>query len=768
MPIQRLVVSAAVCAIATALFTRAASAQTAPPVSQSSSTLPERTNEGGAPVSTAPSGTVAAPPTNPSSVAEVVVTAQRRSENIQTTPIAITALSGQQLENRNVRDMTDLQFVAPALSLSESAFQENINIRGIGLNVVSPTVVSGVAVYRDGLFYPGSIVADEPYYDIADVEVLRGPQGTFVGQNSTGGAILTTSRDPNFDGLHGFLEAQGGNYADLRVQGSLNLPITDTLVARVAIYHESRDSFYTDIGDSSLQPGRIDQTAGRLSLLWKPNDALSVLFKTALNQNTTDGYPEHPIASTAYARLAPSAPFTLDSDRDDLRNDERSIRTGLEIKYRFDNGITLRSMSGFQYADLALVFDNDASPAPTTSSTVPGSYTDQKIKERVTSQEFNLISPDRGFFRWVLGTSYVHRNAPVDIDNITQSPNGSVEAIQGIVIRNPTDATGFFSQTTFELTPSLELQGGLRYSHDWVGSGGSIAINPPGILIPNTQAFSDHDLTGKIGLNWTINHDHFAYVFAAKGYKSGGPNVASSQVFQPETVWDYEAGLKSTLLDRHIRTQIGGFYMEYYNFQTPVFNSTTENSNVENITTPSKIYGAEAQAQAQFGHLGLEANFSYVHSSLGQISLVDTRTLPNGGNGLGPQCATGAASNPPTCFNYAPYEQSTSGEPNPFSPEYTLNIGVHYDIDAFGGTITPRMDYNYTSTQYATVFDNPALDKLDVRHIVNLNLSYTRGPWATTAYVTNLTNQTYVVGESGDNEFFGNPRQVGIRVSRSY
>src|SRR6185312_1934511 len=131
---------------------------------------------------------------------EVVVTAERRAQNIQTTSIAMTALSAEDVANKGIRDQTDLQFAAPALSMTQVGFTENVNIRGIGINLQSPVVVSGVALYRDGLFYPGNIMADEPYYDRADVEILRGPQGTFVGQNSTGGAILVTSKNPTLDG----------------------------------------------------------------------------------------------------------------------------------------------------------------------------------------------------------------------------------------------------------------------------------------------------------------------------------------------------------------------------------------------------------------------------------------------------------------------------------------------------------------------------------------------------------------------------------------
>ena len=239
---------------------------------------------------------------------EIIVTAERRSENLQTTPIAMSALSGNDIAQQGVRDQTYLQFATPALSMTQVGFTENVNIRGIGINLQSPVVVSGVALYRDGLFYPGNIMADEPYYDVKDVEVLRGPQGTFVGQNSTGGALLITSNSPSFDGDHANFEMQTGNYEDIQFRGAINFPLNDVWAARVAFNHESRNSFFNDVHSRLIQPGKVDQSNLRFSLLFKPSESFSALWKSEYNTNSTDGYAQRPIPGTAYAALAPANP----------------------------------------------------------------------------------------------------------------------------------------------------------------------------------------------------------------------------------------------------------------------------------------------------------------------------------------------------------------------------------------------------------------------------------------------------------------------------
>ena len=714
------------------------------------------------------------------SLQEVVVTAERRTQNIQSTSIAMTALSTAALVDKGVRDQTDLQFAAPSLSMTQVGFTENVNIRGIGINLQSPVVVSGVALYRDGLFYPGNIMADEPYYDVADVEILRGPQGTFVGQNSTGGAILVTSKSPTLDGTHADIELQTGNYQEVQVRGAVNLPLSDTWGARVAFNHESRNSFFDNQGSRLVQPGKVDQTNLRFGLLFAPNENFSALWKSEYNTNSTDGYPQRPIPGTVYAGLAPANPWVLNYDRTDLRNDERSVRTGLEVKYRLPDGISLRSISGFQYGQLSMLFDEDATPAPTAGSALPGSYQPQFIHERVTTQEFDVLSPETGFFRWVLGGSYMHRDVPVEFTTYTQAGAGTpfpvgtpVEAID-VAINNPSDAFGVFGQGTFELTDALELQAGLRYSHDWIGSRGRVVVEPnlggglvPVATIPNTTPFSDHKITGKVGLNYKLDANNFLYAFAANGYKTGGPNPASTVVFQPESVWDYEAGWKATVLEGHLRTQLGGFYMNYDNFQAQELNVITGGGQqtVFNLQGTSRIYGAELEMQGRFASFSADAAASYVHSSLGAAQAIDLRTLPNGGNGLGPQCAAGQTAN---CFNYAPYFADVAGSENPYSPKFTANVGVQYALQLPRGVLTPRVDFSYIGRQFTTIFNNPALDLLQARHLLSAQLTYEVKSWRVALFGTNLGNQTYVAGQQGNNEFLGAPRQYGVRVGASF
>ena len=173
-----------------------------------------------------PSGTGAQP--EPDTFGAIIVTAQRREENLQDVPIAATAFEGDQLEAKAVDAVADLQFAAPSLSITDAGETQSVNIRGIGIASNSPNVSNGVATYIDGLFQP-PIVTSIPFYDIATIEVLRGPQGTLVGNNSTGGAIFVNSQNPDVGAVEGYVQAGYGSYDLYEAEGALNVPISDTL-----------------------------------------------------------------------------------------------------------------------------------------------------------------------------------------------------------------------------------------------------------------------------------------------------------------------------------------------------------------------------------------------------------------------------------------------------------------------------------------------------------------------------------------------------------
>ena len=689
------------------------------------------------------------------SLGEVVVTAERRTTNLQQTPIAAAVLSGEQLQNKGVTNIETLQFAMPSVTVQNSGQGNSFNIRGIGKTENSSSIGVGVITYRDGVAVFPAYFQNEPLYDIQSLELLRGPQGTFVGQNATGGAVFITQRNPDFSGVNGYVTGQYGSYDNIRLQGAVNVPLSDTLALRLAANHEQRDSFYTVIEGTPTTggtPGEVEIESYRASLLWQPSDALKVLLKTDYSHVDLGGYPTTPVNGT-------DGLFNIRWNGPARGVDEIS-RTTLNVNYQFDNGITLRSITGYQDGTTSVQADLDGTASLPFTSNI-------KVDQRLWSQEFNLISPDEGRFSWIVGAYYQDDliDFPAGQFTTTQYLSPTIPLLIDLTLqgRNPKSTAAVFGQVSYDLTDSLELQVGARYSRSTVENDAISAIPQLGLAISQNDKVEEDKVTGKIALNWTLDRDNFLYGFVATGYKPGGlngPNILGVPpgAFEGEEVTDFEAGWKSTLFDGHVRTQLGAYYNIYKNFQVvvgdPVTPTITTISNVRGDTT---IYGLEASAQGRFGALGFDVGASLSHSELGDFFALDARGTLTGA--CDPEAGPASAN----CVN-------VGGNAQTYAPEFTLSAGVEYDFRVAGGVLTPRLDYSHISDVWGTIFASEARgDHLEARDIFNAQLTYDRGDgWMVQAYGTNLTDEEYVGAVKSGQRYAGPPRQYGVRLTRTF
>ena len=697
-------------------------------------------------------------------VQELVVTAERRSVNLQKAPVAATVLTGADLTKKGVVNVDQLQFVSPDLTVTNFGQGNLFNIRGIGRSNGDSTVQSGVVTYRDGVAtFPGYFQS-EPYYDIANVEILRGPQGTFAGQNATGGAIFITEAGASLgSGYHGYLQGQYGAYNDVNVQGAINIPISDTLALRVAGNTEYRDSFYTITGNHIGDPGKLAENSARVSLLWEPTSHFRLELKADSNDISNGGYPADRIGLTE--NLFHIGNNAYNEARDDFG------RVVLNMAYTFDNGMVLRSISGYQKGTTTAALDLDGANATAAAGPLAaalyGEFGRDRGDEDIYSEEINLVSPDTGPLSWIVGAYYQY--------DLTTFPTGDFYTVQplggGVDERiilngaNPETNKAVFGQVSYKITPALQLQVGLRYTdftqqnndvagvYEDFGDTPSGPPHPVGALLVLSQHQSEEDskVTGKVGLNWTLDRDNFLFAFVATGHKGGGvnaPNIdgLTPTIFKPEDVTDYELGWKSTQADGHLRTQLGVFYSDYTNFQVNIQDPAAPNiAELYNINSATKIYGVEGSAQAVFGPLSFDAGASYLHSELGSFTAVNPNATP-----LVPV--------------------NLSGRPTSYAPAFTANIGGQYIFHlANDVNLTPRIDYSHTDADWATLFEDTATgDRLPARDIVNAQVSLEHKGWLLTAYATNLTNQEYVAAVNYPLRYAGPPRQYGIRLRKSF
>jgi iron complex outermembrane recepter protein len=726
---------------------------------------------------------------------EVIITAERRATDQQTTAISMTAVSGDQLADAQVNAIVDLQKMAPSFSINSTGLFNSLNIRGIGNSAVNPSITPGIAVFRDGMFQAETIMLGAPFYDIADSELLRGPQGTFVGMSSTGGALLINSKSPTFDAMNGYIEAQVGDYHEQRLQGALNLPISDTFAARIAFNTEQRNSFSKDIGSTQtpgvsepqIDPGHVNDRNVRLGLLWKPSEAFQALLKIEHSTNDQGGTVEQPNQSTyfdpgtgtfvhsPFYAYSTHQPYVLNYDRLDRQSNEVNTRYTLEMKWKFDSGITLRSLTGRQTDNIHQIADGDA-------TSVNGQYNRHVIgpNNSYTSQEFNLLSPEGDRLSWILGTSWFYRDTPVELTQWTQAPPAFTTNVQvlDVFIGAVQRVAGAFGQIKYKLTDTLELEAGARGNWDnnfnYGGVRVTIPVAPPFPLVINVSNagnYKDSVPTAKVGLNWQPVPGQFFYAFGARGYKSGGINGPGDN-FKAEHVNDYEVGWKSKLLDGHLQTQIGGFYTDYQGMQQPVTTIATGRNGVSNLGD-SKIKGIEASIQGKFGGFAFDGGLSYLSSALGAITTAASYAVPPSASNLG-QCTSASAYAAGGCFDYQgtysgkSYMLNLSGQSNPNSPKLTYNLGVEYGFDFAGGSLTPRVTYAHTDKQYASIFQNDNYYLLDARNLWGATVSYERSNWLVQAYGINLSNSVYVAGTNGQNVYYGAPRQIGLRVNHKF
>ncbi|MGO9949963.1 MAG: TonB-dependent receptor [Steroidobacteraceae bacterium] len=683
---------------------------------------------------------------------EVVVTAERRHTDLQTTPISATVITGGDLANMGVTTIDALQFASPGAVINNFGQGNDFNIRGVGKAEHNSQTTVGVVTYRDGVAtFPGYFQG-EPYYDIATVEILRGPQGTFGGQNATGGAVIVNTNDPIIGGgVNGYVQVQAGNYTDLGLQGAVNLPISNTLAARFAFNSESEDSFYHVTGPNggsyTGNPGKLREASGRFSLLWKPDEALSVLLKTDFNYLNFGAYPASPYNSTEDLFN-----IGVNSPQEAL---DRFARTALKIDYVLPDGITLRSVAGYQKGDTQYQADLDG-------TNVANNYFADNVWETLWSEEFNIISPDTGFFTWIFGAyaDGANLNFVPNYYFLIGTPPGNPATEYRLQGTNPTSARASFGQVSFQLAQGFQLQFGARYTD--AKTTNEVQILQYGLPLNDHQEVTYVNTSGKVSLNWTVDPNNFLYAFVSTGFRPGGLNVpvglGTPGAFGAETLTNYEIGWKLKSLDGHLRTQLDSFYYEYKNFQVivgypqlPVFGFELNNPN------PTHIYGFEAQEEAVFGDLSINAGMAVMHSELGQFFATD------------PRVATFTPCNPETgpssgsCIDLTGHSQT-------YAPNFTFNIGTQYKI-ALGSqdTLTPRVNYGYVGTQWATLFENADLgDHLAGRSILGAQLAWTHAKFVTTLYGTNITDQHYVGALNSGLNFAGPPRQFGIRFLTSF
>jgi iron complex outermembrane receptor protein len=747
-----------------------------------------------------------------STVAPVTITAERRVINLQAAPLAATVLNGDQLQQRGIYNVDQLQFQTPSLTVTNYGLGEDFNIRGIGKSETNVQTPSGVVVYRDGVATFAGFFTSEPYYDIANIEVLRGPQGTFAGLNASGGAVFITENDPNTHAIGGWIEGQYGNYNDGRLRFVWNIPFSDTLAIRFAASGEREDSYYHFTTPQNGGSGRRGILSARFSLLWEPTSSFKLLLKNDYNLQSFGGLfssvlPIPP--APPYPTYASNADlFTISSNAFNIDTDTWN-RTVLNAGYTFPDGIVLRSITGYQIGRAKAEYDIDG-------TALENNFFSVIAYEHTFSEELNAISPDKGPLRWVAGLYYqadwVHIPFGRAGFDIATPP---LEILLDYTTPKTTEAV--FGQLSYDITDAWNVTAGARFTHsnfELRDRTELLLFGIPGAVFGLPDEFvnthqPDNKVTWKVALNWKLDPNNFLYAFVATGHKPGGlnttpvpfgPGAPPIAPFKPENQTDFEVGWKPTLADGHVRGQLGGFYTRYTGYQL-TFGTTAAGIGapgqqvIRNVPGTTVTYGIEAQAQAAFGDWSFYANADWLHTRLGstpgpcapdQSRTTTPPPLPPAPASL--SCLSGpfTTPNPAPPPATLPLFENVGGRELPYAPDWQFSIGGQYTMHLpDGSTLTPHVDYAWIDAQWASIFHGTALGTYAFRmrpiNYLNAQLTWQESAYTVTLFGTNLLNGHYFY-EAGRTTALGPPQspafgqlryaspplEYGIRVARTF
>lgn len=714
-------------------------------------------------------------------VPEIIVTAQRRSETLQNTPLAISAITGRNLTSTGTANVADLQGLAPSTQFQNNQNNSmNVSIRGITSNNIQIVGEAPISYNVDGVPITHSISQPGGLYDIDRIEILRGPQGTLYGRNSTGGAVNIITKKPDPRAMDASITGSFGNYDSVNIAAMLNVPLSQQLAVRGTverIYH----SGYTDDGFNDQ-----DTTTARLGALYDGGGVrLFIGGDFTKQQNNGAGFSSCPPGSqNAGPALAtpagviipnycantswdPWAGAPRDTHMDQNFNNVTNFGVRAELNVDLPFG-TLTYIPGYRH-----VTQRSQSLG---SSNIPlaitgGDYVHVGIKvlddfNKAQSHELRIASTEESRLKWLVGAFYLDDKVQDYRDSLTNLPLVGPAAVQGVRAFSrerknlQTKSIAGFAQATYPIIDTVRVTGGLRYTRDKQSSRGFTQViqsNGNEIPVDGNNDLTFKKVTWKVGVDADLSRNSLLFGSVSTGSKAGGFNPGTfSSTFPAESVTAYEAGIRNSFFGRRLKLNLTAFHYDYSNYQFQFFGTI----NVDNpaapgttvplqlsVTRPAKkvrISGAEFETGLYLpGGTTIDASISYLDAKFKEFT--------NDG------------------VDY-------SGNRLPFSPKWTITGGIQHKIDLGDlGSLTPEVRTQFYSRQHAYFFDAPgSIQKSYTRTDLSLAWVDRSSKYRVTGWIRNVEKSeriTYYVGQSLFNPtvaLLAPPRTYGVTVSLNY
>lgn len=653
----------------------------------------------------------------------ITVTARRKEESLQSVPVAVTAIGANTLRDFGASDLGDIQNMVPGLTLHEGdAENAVVYIRGIGQIDSLAFADPGVGVYIDDVYLGRAQGSFLDVYDVERIEVLRGPQGTLYGRNTIGGAVKFVSRKPSEE-TELRLSGTFGRFDRTDVQASVSGPLSgDKVLGSASVAYLARDG-YSDNAFDGEDDGDKETFAWRAGLTFNASEQFTI-------EISTDGSRDHPNTSRTPSREtavfgavpANEDPFMVDADFNDL-NQLDVTGVSSHVTFGASDTITLKSITAYRQMDYDTHLDLDATPFPFF-----GVFVHQDQDQ--FSQELQLSYDAGGSFNFVAGAYYFR-----ETDETESGIFGPAIAFVSNSLNDQTNRSyALYGQANFAVSDRLTATLGLRYTYEEKDFfriqeffDAATPLVPPlgqGFRVTDVDVSDDwNNFSPRFGLDYQATDNVMVYGNVSRGFKSGGfdgrSNSANEAVaFQPETVWSYEAGIKSTLWDGKALLNIAGYYNDYKNLQLSSFVADDMGAFSALFTNAgsAEMKGFEVEFQAKpTADLGLNASLSFLDGQYNEF-------IGPGGTDI-------------------------SGERELVNaPEWTFFIAPDYGMDVADlGRLTLRGDLAYRSKTYPTVSSSEILAQSGYALLgASATFEHASERWRLTFGGKNLTDKRYI------------------------
>lgn len=749
-----------------------------------------------------------------STIEEVVVTARRRDESAQDVPIALSVVSSEALAATGAFNLTEVQRLAPSLQIMAlNPRNTNINIRGLGANVAlaNDGLENGVGVYIDNVYYgrPGQSQFD--LIDLQQIEVLRGPQGTLFGKNTTAGAVNITTSKPSIESS---IQAEGtyANEGYRQLRTSLTGPLVDeTLAYRLTIGYTERGGLVDNVHTGQESNDYVNETV-RGQLLYQPTDDVEVRIIGDYSSQESNGVAQSiagvfdtynngtKIANNFNDRIARAGYTPVSIDPYDRKVDlEAHYQANMEsyglsaqVDWQLEDS-KLTSITAYRGWNWNPGNDMDG----TSLSVLP--IAEQSNRQRQFSQEIRLASNGNELVDYVAGVYYLWQRNTAEADRFygtdagtwflpnlpAHVSNAALGNFGGSSFLEPTTHSyAAFGQLAWHLSEKWELTTGLRYTYEdkegvyrQAPSGGDLSgLTPTEVATVNavrnnfygTQDYvterTDESVSGLISLSYAITDDVLAYASYSRGGKSGGLNLTNlpagvESSVDPETVDNYEIGLKSQWLDSRLTANLAVFNTEIDKYQSSITEARSDGSSVTYIASAGKVRsrGAELDLSYQINdYLSVNSSVAYTEATF--LDYANAQQAPE--------------------REYLGKIQDLTGEKLPGVPVLAWNIGlnatlpldhVFNDVELYGNANYAYRDgYNTVATKSI----HAELDDLGLLS-ARVGLRTYDGHWDLSLWAKNLTNEDYLNTMSVDNSglvlgVVAEPRLIGATLRANF